>query len=168
MVSSKGLIKSMGNGGSTNPDFKWEKILSQRVKNNGYAHVKICFEGKYFHRSVHRLVATAFLENKENKKEVNHKDGNKLNNSVENLEWVTSSENQRHAVKTGLFKARSGKDSTYSIKVRQLNKDGVFIKEWDSINQLKKELGYNSVGIIGCCKKRKKYRTAYGYKWEYV
>lgn len=168
MVSSTGLIKSLGNGFSTNPNFNKEKILSQRIKKNGYLQVKICFNGLHYHRIVHRLVAEAFIINPLGKKEVNHKNGIKTDNRIENLEWVTSSENQIHAFKTGLQKAKSSSESSSSIKVRQLTKDNELVRTWDSINQVKKELGFNSFGIIGCCKKRKKHKTAYGFKWEYV
>lgn len=168
MVSSEGKVKSLGNGISTNPEFKNDRILSQRKKPNGYYQVKICFKGKYYHRSVHRMIAKAFIDNSELKPEVNHINGLKQDNSVKNLEWVTSSENQIHAFKIGLQKAKLSSESVCSIKVKQLSKDNDLIKIWDSINQVKKELGFNSVGIIGCCKKKKKYKTAYGFKWEYV
>lgn len=59
---------------------------------------------------IHKAVAETFISNPENKPEVNHKDGNKLNNNVDNLEWVTSSENMRHAIDTGLLKPRQGID----------------------------------------------------------
>lgn len=67
---------------------------------NGYKHVKIA--GKLFY--VHRLVAIAFIPNPQNKPQVNHKDGNRSNNNVSNLEWVTAKENSQHALKTGLYK----------------------------------------------------------------
>ena len=59
------------------------------------------------------------------------------------------------------------KDNNQSIKVVQLNLDGTLVKLWDSIKQIKREIGFNTFGIIKCCKKEKKYNTAYGYKWEY-
>lgn len=62
----------------------------------GYRMVVFTVNGKKIYKNVHRLVAENFLENHENKPEVNHKDGDKQNNSVDNLEWVTSSENQKH------------------------------------------------------------------------
>ena len=80
-----------------------EKLLKPSC-SNGYAKVFISQEGKRKYPMVHRLVAEKFLPNPEKKPCVNHKDGNKLNNSVENLEWVTHSENTRHAIKMGLCK----------------------------------------------------------------
>lgn len=79
------------------------KILKPELTNKGYYRINLSINGirkKYY---IHRLVALMFLENNDPKRNnVNHKDGNKLNNNVENLEWVTSSENQIHAIKTGL------------------------------------------------------------------
>lgn len=74
------------------------KPLAQDVTNSGYARVWV--RGK--HRSVHRLVAQTYVPNPEQKPHVNHIDGNKLNNRADNLEWVTQSENQRHAYDSGL------------------------------------------------------------------
>ena len=69
---------------------------------NNYKTIQAC--GKQL--KVHRLVAAAFLPNPEGKQEVNHKDGNKANNYVENLEWITASENIQHAYRTGLMKGK--------------------------------------------------------------
>ena len=77
-------------------------ILKTFITNSGYKALKLVLNGKPKHVLVHRLVANAFLENTGNKREVNHIDGNKLNNNVCNLEWVTSSENKRHAIASGL------------------------------------------------------------------
>ena len=76
-------------------------ILKQCNLIHGYKGV-VLNNGKSKTFRVHRLVAMAFIENPENKKEVNHLDGNKANNIVENLEWATASENQFHSLKTGL------------------------------------------------------------------
>lgn len=81
------------------------KILKQRpTKTSPYMYVTPYSEGKHWVLSVHRIVAQAFIPNPENKKQVNHIDGNKLNNSVNNLEWVTAKENIAHAHNTGLLK----------------------------------------------------------------
>jgi hypothetical protein len=89
-ISSKGRVSN------------YRKILSPFVNNSGYQVIDLNINGIRVKKLVHRLVAETFLENPLNKKEVNHKDGNKLNNSKENLEWTTSSENKKHALQTGL------------------------------------------------------------------
>ena len=95
----------------------WSKRSSRFLKLNllnGYlAHVtKIGGrDGKNVVLKAHRLVAKAYIPNPENKPYVNHKDGNKLNNHVDNLEWCTAKENSQHAYATGLAKGASGADS---------------------------------------------------------
>lgn len=78
------------------------RILKPRTTRHGYLHVKIFADGSHKDVSVHRLVATSFIQNPENKPHVNHKNGIKTDNRVENLEWVTRSENERHAWSIGL------------------------------------------------------------------
>lgn len=78
------------------------KILKTYIQNSGYEQIKINYQGLHIHKSIHRLVAEAFIPNPLNKEYVNHIDGNKLNNAVDNLEWCTNSENILHARKTGL------------------------------------------------------------------
>lgn len=77
------------------------KFLAIHITTRGYAHVKL---GADNWKSIHRLVAEAFIDNHDNKPLVNHIDGNTINNHVSNLEWVTHSENMIHAYKTGLNK----------------------------------------------------------------
>lgn len=79
---------------------------------HAYGHVSLSRNGKMTCCLVHRLVAIAFVENPDGKREVNHIDGNKRNNHASNLEWVTPSENHIHALKTGLRK--HGEDCSYS------------------------------------------------------
>ena len=78
------------------------KFLKQILRKDGYMEVGLTKNKTRKTFIVHRLVAKTFIENKNNKKEVNHKDGIKTNNNALNLEWVTSSENQIHAIKNGL------------------------------------------------------------------
>lgn len=78
-------------------------IIKTRISKNGYVMVTLSNKSKTKHLYVHRLVAEAFIPNPDNKREVNHKDTNKLNNNVNNLEWTTSSENKIHAHKNGLM-----------------------------------------------------------------
>lgn len=78
------------------------KELKTYINNSGYVCIKLTKGGINKHRLIHRLVAETFIPNPDDKREVNHIDGNKLNNNVCNLEWVTSSENKLHALRTGL------------------------------------------------------------------
>ena len=73
------------------------KLLKPQFNSSGYLHVILSKNGKWHNRSIHRLVANAYIPNIYNKPQVNHIDGNKTNNKVNNLEWVTASENQKHS-----------------------------------------------------------------------
>jgi hypothetical protein len=168
-ITDKGEVYSLGNGNSTCPSYKTKRKITLKTTKTGYIHCKLFKDGVRRHYAIHRLVAINFIQNPENKREVNHKDGNKANNCVSNLEWATSSENQKHAFANNLQKRQLGADSKCSKKVAQINLlDGSVIKVWDCINMIKREIGYNSFGIIGCCKNKPKYKTAYGYRWSYV
>ena len=93
---------------------KTRKGIRKLLLNNhkqGYLLVDLCKDGKVKKYSVHRLVANAFIENIENKEQVNHINGNKQDNRLENLEWATRSENQKHSIKTGLRSAKGEKNS---------------------------------------------------------
>lgn len=93
-VSNFGQIKSLKS--------KNEKILHLDKDRHGYMNVRLCKNGTRKRFKVHRLVAMAFIENPNRFPEINHKDGNKENNFVENLEWVTRSQNIKHAFDIGL------------------------------------------------------------------
>ena len=96
-VSNLGRVKSLPKARSSRVNF-----LKHRV-DSGYARVSLSVNGKARNHSVHRLIAIEFIKNIDNLPVVNHIDGNKLNNSISNLEWVTSSENSLHAYRIGLM-----------------------------------------------------------------
>lgn len=121
---------------------------------------------------IHRLVAAHFIPNPENKPQVNHKDGNKHNNFINNLEWATRSENMLHSYRLGLHKPNKpflGKENHYSSRpVKQFDKDGNFIKLWPSGVAACRYLGGKSCssGITQAC--RRNIKTYYGFKWSYA
>lgn len=97
-VSNLGNIKKSSTG----------KIRKLNATKQGYYHILLSNKGKTYTKKVHRLVAQAFIPNIENKPCVNHRDGNKINNNVNNLEWVTYSENSIHAIENNLSKVKRG------------------------------------------------------------
>lgn len=94
-ISNFGRVKRTYRNGNV-------KILKSWINRQGYLIVDLCKNSKRKHFPVHRLVAQAFIPNPENKPEPNHEDGNKFNNHVSNLKWVTRAENVQHALDEGL------------------------------------------------------------------
>lgn len=130
-VSDTGLVKAiartvLGKDGVVYP-FK-EKQKDFVLNKNGYFYVSLYKENKGKNYLVHRLVATAFLDNPLGLEQVNHKDGNKQNNTVENLEWVTAQENAVHAVKTKLrtYSNRIGEQEFISLLHRVLQGESYY------------------------------------------
>lgn len=83
---------------------RFDRPIKHQICKNGYIRVELCFDGVGKKYLLHRLLAAAFIENTNGKPHVNHIDGNKSNNALDNLEWVTQSENQIHAYAIGLQK----------------------------------------------------------------
>ncbi len=95
------IVSSLGRAKRLKCRFaKEDRLLKPHIGKRGYYVYNLCYKGKNKICSMHRLVAQAFISNPENKREVNHKDSNKLNNEISNLEWTTPQENSRHAVKS--------------------------------------------------------------------
>ena len=109
-ISNYGKLKSLERkykkvDRRTNKEYLYiqkERILKKRIDKKGYIHYDLNKDGITKEYKAHRLVAQAFIPNIYNKKQINHKDMNKLNNNVENLEWCTNSENQLHSYKNNL------------------------------------------------------------------
>ena len=150
---------------------KDKKLLKQTNTYNGYKTVSL--KNKKYR--VHRLVAEAFLDNNENLPYVNHKDENKENNNVDNLEWCTASynlnygdRNNKVAKKVSIWRKKKGSD--YSPRERkrvaQYTLDDKFVREFRSINEAGRETN-SSIGTIQkCCVGIS--HTCNGYKWKFV
>jgi hypothetical protein len=116
--------------------------------------------GKTRTTNIHRLVAKSFIKNDDKTKiVVNHKDGNKLNNNVSNLEWCTYKENTQHALKNNLAKKNCK-------RVDKLTMDGKFIKTYDSIKSAEEDTGVSNKHISTVCRGKRK--STGGFKWRYT
>lgn len=133
------------------------KILKQTLVS-GYLRITLTTNNRKTTSKIHRLVATRFLVRSNETHIVNHKDGNKLNNHVENLEWISQSENVKHAFNLGLNKGQKNKVYQYTL-------DNVFINEYNSPIDVEKETGIPHTRILSVC--QGKARTSGGYIWKY-
>lgn len=139
-ISSLGRLRNL----------KTKKQKCVSIDKDGYLRTTLCKNGKQKTMSIHRLVAQAFIPNSNKLPCINHKNEIKSDNRTENLEWCDIRYNNRYS------KAK---------KVLQFDLNGKFIKEWDAVRDIVRELNYNIESIIGCC--NKKYKTSYGFIWRY-
>ena len=135
-------------------------ILKPRSNNGGYLYVNFKINGKNTNFAVHRIVANAFIPNPNGYTEVNHKDYDKTNNRVENLEWVNSSQNKIHA-----FLKKENKESRGKA-VNQFDKNGNYLASYSSVSEAAEEMGCSIAAISNCCLGRTK--TSQGYRWSFV
>ena len=135
------------------------KILSSHL-NRGYEYTTLTNYPTKKPVKVHRLVAEAFIPNPDNLPQVNHKDENKENNCVDNLEWCTCEYN----VNYGTAKERA--DKNRKIKISQYDLNNNWIKDWDSAVDAALALGINRARINGCVLGLKEHKTAGGYIWK--
>ena len=133
---------------------KKNKLFKLQINKRGYKCVILYKDGKPKAKLVHRLVAEYFIGN--SNLQVNHKDGNKLNNFVSNLEYLDNDSNRLHAYINKLHNIRP---------VNQLDYDGKLLKSWESATKVSRELGISKGHICSCCKGYRKH--AGGYRWEY-
>lgn len=156
------LVSNLGNV-KTLIGYRCEKgrIMKLHTKKEGYLTVglKIAYK-KQKQCYVHRLVAEAFIPNPDNLPEVNHKDEDKTNNRVDNLEWCTAKYNMNYGT------AKNRRAEKFSIAVNQYSKDGVFIKQWKSMADASRELRITTSHICNVCQGKRK--SAGGFIWRYA
>ena len=152
-ISNYGRIKSL--------KYNKDNILKPYMTSTGYYKIDLRKNNTRKIKPIHKLVAQHFIDNPENKPEVNHKDGNKLNNRVENLEWVTRSENIKHSYKTGLHIHSPDCKRVYQIDVNTEQ----MIKSYNSVNAAARQLNLRHESISACANG---ITNSYGgYKWKY-
>ena len=156
-ASNKGKIKSLlFQNNILNKKYSREKILKQKKDKYNSYRVELWKDGKSKTWLVHRLVGITFLGIPKENMTINHKDGNRLNNNVENLEWCTLKENINHGFRTGLY--------TFQIKTRVKNKKDNTVNEFISMAEASRYIGRNS-GYISD-KTNKGYYENELYCWE--
>ena len=139
--------------------FYTKKVLKPRKDKDGYFLVDLCKNGIRKHHKIHRLVALAFIPNPENKRTINHIDGVKTNNFVDNLEWATNKENTQHALNNGLLKPNKGSKHGQAklsekevLEIRSLHKTGDYYQK-----DLGKIFGVDR-SLIGYIVRRKRWK----------
>lgn len=128
------------------------RIMKPSYNTDMYLQVKLRKDRKYRNFQVHRLVAQSFLPNPDNLPQVNHKNENKEDNRVENLEWCTNQYNV---------------DYSLSKPVLQFSQDGNFIQEFKSTNEASRQTGIIQQNISQCCNGKGYHHTAGGYIWKF-
>ena len=142
-ISDTGLVRSLKRGGT--------RVLIPGRDRDGYLYVRLCKDGKAKHMSIHRLVASAFVPNPMNFPTVNHKDENKRNNAVSNLEWLSLADNNRYSI---------------DKSVLQLDRRGNVVNRFPSMTEAARQTGVAVSGISRACSGRLK--TAGGYGWQFA
>lgn len=146
------------------------RILKPIQGGSGYLQVNLCLNGKHRIVTIHRLVIKHFLKNPKNKPQTNHKDGNKHNNHISNLEWSNASENGLHSYRelgnVAWQKGRQGENMPTSKPVLQETLDGKLVKRWGCGLDAVRDGGFESSCISRCVQGI--YKTHKGYIWEYA
>ncbi len=177
MVSNLGNVKSVEHlahhpRARRGVAIKRGHLLKPNTNHKGYLMVKLYNGHKAKSIAIHRLVAKAFIPNPDNLPQINHKDENKQNNCVNNLEWCTNDYNAHYGTaieRKGESIRKSEAHKRYSKnrckKVAQIDNNDNIIKVWESVVSVNIG-GFYDGGVIDCCKGRREMYK--GYKWQYV
>ncbi len=147
-VSNLGKVRNMKNG----------RILKPYLNQSGYLRHCLCENNKRKYLFLHKIIATAFIDNPEEKPCVNHIDENKLNNDLSNLEWCTVKENNIHGTRMKRIAEKLSK------KVVQLDLNDNVLNIFESMTQAEQETGTSAGNISRCC--NGKLKSAGGFKWR--
>lgn len=172
-VSNYGRVRSMTkkvNTGMYNQEYAIKKgKIIKPSSYRGYYLLTLSKENKRITKPIHRLVAQTFIPNPNNLPQVNHKNGVKTDNRVENLEWVSCKENVRHAWQTGLISETNIKKKLKVMRLSRMKpiaqyKNGILVEKFDSLQQAeeKTKIGHKNISSVI----RGRSKTAGGYEWK--
>lgn len=166
-VSNTGKIRSLTR--KLSDGRIWKGRIMSTPLSSGYPAVSLRKEGKYYRERVHRIVGKEFVEGYQKGLVINHKDGDKTNNRSSNLEWCTSAENCKHAVRTGLNPNRfKGVYEKNRKKVVQLTLEGKYIKTFNSVQDVSDAFNVSHQVISRICRGKEGRTTSKGFKWIYL
>lgn len=160
------------------------RIMKPQPNGNGYLGVGLSKNNKSHTKTIHRLVAEAFIPNPDNLRDVDHINGDRTDNRVENLRWCSHKDNQGYDLcrqrmseahtgkklseqhRDNISKANKGKPKPhFEVKIDQYTLDDVFVRTWKSTMEIERVLGFKHNNISSAC--NGKLKTAYGSKWRY-
>lgn len=154
-ISTKGRVRNI----------KYDRLLRQAKHRTGYVSVMLYRNGNPKRINIHRLVAENFIEKPDGCDIVNHKDENKSNNNIENLEWCSGEYNMKYGTLGKRITQKRGHCARKKRKVIQMDGCGNTLHIWDSISTASKETGTARTSIFECCIGI--HKTANGYVWKY-
>lgn len=169
-VSNLGNVRSMDRyivGKDGIPQKRKGVLMQKQVINSGYLVVGLRKDGKKKTKLLHRLVASAFIENPNSLKYVNHKDENKSNNCASNLEWCTPKYNANYGTAIEKLSLSHKNHPALSKKILMFDKKGRKLKEFLSIHDASRATGIKDYNISRCCNNVKYYNSAGGYVWKF-
>jgi len=176
-ISDQGRVKSRGRmrravaprNGREYEYMTVGRILKNQKSSSGYWQVCLHKNGVGSIKSIHRMMAVAFIPNNNNHPFINHKDGDKSNNSLDNLEWCTNSQNIKHAYEVlgavAWARGRTGALNPHSKRVVQRTMGGDIVKTWEAAADAHRA-GFDSGCITRCCQGKSTYHK--GFLWTYA
>ena len=161
-VSNTGLVRSLNFNNTSRA-----KLLKPRKRQDGYLSVNLCKNGKHKSIMIHRLVASAFIQNPLNLETVNHKDENRANNTVSNLEWLSRKDNINYGTHNKRVAEANVNNPKRSKQVQMFDKStGDLLTTFPSTKEAERRTSIAQENICHACKGR--YKSAGGFVWRYV
>ena len=161
-VSNLGRVRSLMVRGYARQN---PRILKPQRFPSGYSYVNL---GGSHTKKITRIVAEAFIPNPHNLPMVNHRDEDKSNNRVENLEWCDLKYNVNYGTRNARLSVKMINRTDMSRQVKQFTASGEYIRTWPSISEAGRQTGINRKSLTNCCKFHPKNKTAGGFVWRYA